>query len=330
MGKLFTFFFSVFFCQWVNAQSIDMGAVEADLTGPGLQGWIHGAAADLNQFVFTYRDPADFFNHAEFSLIPADAAVLNALKTMKRHDEVLVFGKFNPGSSSQIHILVSKVQVVDAYDPGMPFPAHTREAQLPQDLEKATSLLATVHAIGAGGEILVVEYKDAVVPIFVSDKSLTKDLFRGDKIRVHYTIQKSPKHPAHLRLDPKATPAVELLDRIEAQHEQALTLEGSLVFFPKSPQLRFGIFALQVVDADGLKRNYTLVNFEDPQIFSDIRTKLTQLWDGSTEQAINGRNCLIKQGLRIRAEGIGNVVSPNQANPQILLEGPNSITLLTP
>jgi hypothetical protein len=308
--------------------SIDMVAVEKDLTGSGLRGWIHGAVHDHKTYVFTYRDPADFFSHAEFSVLPANQGVKDALLKANRHDEVLLFGKMGDNPSAQKHLVIDKITVLSAFDPGISVPARHREATLPDDLKSGSTLLATVHAIAADGEILVVEYKDAVVPVFVKDRSLTRDLFRGDKIRLHYVIQRGPKMPVHLGLDPKAPKAVEVLERVEDQNGKKLTLEGSLVYFPKSPQIRFGIFALQLMDADGLKLNYTLVNFEDPEVFNAIRKKLDGFWTAGIKTAEDGRNCFINKKVRIRAEGVGNVASPNQANPQILLDGPDSITLL--
>jgi hypothetical protein len=307
---------------------IDMGAVEKDLTGTGLRGWIHGAVHDYKEYVFTFRDPTDFFNHAEFSVLPANAEVKAMLEKANRHDEVLLFGTLGTNPSSQKHLVISKIKLIAAFDPGISVPARHREAKLPDDLRSGTSLLATVHAIAADGEIMVVEYKDAVLPVFVKEKALTRDLFRGDKIRLHYLIQRGPKMPVHLGLDPAVKPAVEVLERVEDVNGKKLTLEGALVYFPKSPQIRFGIFALQVVDKDGLKLNYTLVNFDDPDQFTAIRKKLDGLWAAGVKTAEDARNSFINQKIRIRAEGIGNVASPNQANPQILLDGPDSITVL--
>ena len=308
--------------------SIDMVEVEKDLTGPGLRGWIHGAVHDHKEYVFTFRDPSDFFNHAEFSVLPTNQTVKDVLLKANRHDEVLLFGKLGTNPSSQKHLVIDSIKVIAPFDPGITVPARHREAKLPDDLKSGSTLLATVHAIAADGEILVIEYKDAVVPVFVKEKTLTRDLFRGDKIRLHYVIQRGPKMPVHLGLDPKVAKSVEVLERVEEQNGKKLTLEGALVYFPKSPQIRFGIFALQVVDAEGLKLNYTLVNFEDPEVFNAIRKKLDGFWTAGVKTAQDGRNCFINQKVRIRAEGIGNVASPNQANPQILLDGPNSITLI--
>jgi hypothetical protein len=178
--------------------------------------------------------------------------------------------------------------------------------------------------------VLVVEYRDAVLPVFVRDKTQAASLYRGDKIRLHFKIQRHPVRPTHLVLDPKATKPIELLTPIKDQDGKPLDLEGALVYFPQSPQLRFGVYAIQVIDTDGLKLNYTLVNFEDPQVFADIRAKLESFWKANLATVENGRNCLINPQIKIRAVGRGNVMSPNQANPQILLEGVDSVSLVGP
>ncbi len=312
------------------AAGVDFDAIEKDLGGNGVRGWIHGAAHDLKQYVFFYRDPNDFFTHAAFTLVAANPNLLNQLKAVQRHDEVIIHGTYLKNPSPQHHIRVTQVKVVTPFNSGVKAPPRKRDAVLPKDLEGGTEFLATVHAVEAAGAVLVFEYKDAIVPMFVKDTTHTKDLYRGDKVRVHYVIQKSPTLPAHVQLDPKANPPVEVLEKVVDGHGQPITLEGNLVFFPKSPQIIFGIYALQTVDANGLKLNYTLVNFDDFDAFTEIRRKMEKVWEAEKATLEDGRNCFINPKIRIKATGIKNVTSPSQANPQVLLEGPDAIEILAP
>ncbi len=305
--------------------SIDIKKIEADLKGAGLKGHIHGAAHDLRQYVFFYRDPNDFFSHEAFSMIPTTPAARAALKEVERHDLVLLRGEIATNPSAQKHLLISDIQIVDAYDSGINVAKHTRQAKFPDDLRATKSFVGMVHAVAAGGEILVMEYKDAVIPVFVSEKAHSKNLFRGDKVRIHYTLQSNPRAPVHLNLDPAVSKPIEVIDSIAQQNGKALTLEGQLVFFPKSPQLLFGVYAIQVTDADGLKRNHTLVNFDDMQVFTEIRRKLEKIWNAKSASIEDGRNCFVNPQIKIRAVGKGHVVSPEQANPQILLDGPDAV-----
>ena len=60
-------------------------------------------------------------------------------------------------------------------------------------------------------------------------------------------------------------------------HGKPFEADGSLVRFPKSPQIITDVFALQVIDADNVSREYTLLNF-DPAIFTKIHDKLSAAW----------------------------------------------------
>ena len=54
--------------------------------------------------------------------------------------------------------------------------------------------------------------------------------------------------------------------------------------------------------------------------FKKIRDKLAQIWDSNSETAILGRNMLINPQITLEVNGQVNIVSPEQANPQILLD----------
>lgn len=312
-------FFGVSTISWA---AIDWIAVEKDLTGSGLEIRLHAAAHDLRQYVVTVRDPRDFFIHEEVTLIATTPAAKATLANLNRHDKIIVKGEFADNPSPQKHILAHDIQVAEKRQSNLP--PFSRTAKLPDDLRGKDKLLAVVHAVAAEGEILVIEYKDTVVPIFVDKPALAKDLYRGDKIRLHYSIQNRPGRPTHLRLDAAVDPSVVVLDSLVKQHGQPIVREGLLVKFEQSPIINRDVFALQDVDADGLKRNYTLFN-ADSTVFGKLMDKAAQLWAKDTSSIVNGRNCLINNKIRIRATGIGNVEVPDQANPQIILDGPDSI-----
>jgi hypothetical protein len=64
-------------------------------------------------------------------------------------------------------------------------------------------------------------------------------------------------------------------------------------------------------------------------VFETIRTKLQGAWDSAgTDAAVSGRNKLISTKVRIRATGTFNQIDPNQANAQIVLDGPDAIEIL--
>ncbi len=320
---------------------IDFPALDQELQGNGLTGWVHGAAPEFNQYVFTWRDPNDFFLHFEFPMITSNPKLKAVLKTLGRHDEIVIKGKFANLNAPVRHIRLTDVQVSKKFDPGIHVAHYAREAKLPDDLEGKKELIGKVHAVVEDGHIFVIEYKDAVIPVYAKDNQYTKDLYRNDKIKLQYVLRQHPGSPSHVELDPASTNPVHVIEKLVDLHGQpvgpkdpktgkALGLDGVLVMFPKSPQVKFNVFALQVTDTDGVKREHTLVNFDvdHPEIFLAIRDHLQKLWDAETSTIVDARNKYINPKIRLHVEGTGNVVDPGQANPQVLLTSEKDITRL--
>lgn len=314
---------------------IDLVQFEKDLASGGVVGYVHGAVADLGLFVFTYRKAGDFFTSMEFSLVAADGAIGTQLRALQRHDRIRIHGAFLRNPSPQKHVAVTKLEMVTKATP-LDVPAKPYDAKLPKDLEGKDTAEVIVHAVAADGKILVVEYKDAVLPVYASDADKTKELFRGDIIRIRYRLMRTPKGPVHVRLlaDKADAPSVEVLDRLADRHEEKATIEGALVLFQKSPSISFDVYAVEVEAKSGYTRKVTLVNFDDVKVFQAIREKLAKAWLGEKPQAAdvkksieNARNCLINRRIKIRAKGILNMTSPNQANLQILLDSPDAVEI---
>ncbi|NET39031.1 MAG: hypothetical protein F6K19_44835 [Cyanothece sp. SIO1E1] len=315
-------------CQYHAAayRGLELTQLSQELENTGLIGRIHGAATPAQLFVMSVREPENFFNHREFSLLASDAATQTTLSQVNRHDLVCIQGNFIPNPSPQKHVAVKSIKVVEPWSGLEDFPAYEREAELPTELVNQTSFVGKVHAIAAGGQVLVVEYKDGVLPIFVESPEYSQGLYRGDIIRLAYQIQNRPQQPTHLQLDLAAEKPIEVMDAIANWHERPETLTGKLVKFPQSPQLKFDVYAIEV-ETQGIKRTFTLINFENPTEFQSIREKLARIWDSHQETATPGRNMLINPDVVIEASGRINVISPEQANPQILLDTAADIQL---
>jgi hypothetical protein len=307
-------------------QGLQLPQLTRELETTGLIGRIHGAVSPAQLFVMSVREPDNFFNHREFSLLATDNATLNSLSQVDRHDRVCVQGRFIANPSPQKHIAVKSIKTLESSTGRKGFPDYARATLLPAALKQQTDFVGKVHAIDAGGQILVVEYQDQVFPIFVNSTEYTKGLYRGDIIRLAYQIQERPQQPTHLQLNLEAKPPIAVIDAIASWHQQQKTLAGALVKFPKSPQLNFDVYAIEV-ETQGVKRDFTLVNFENMQEFQKIRDKLAKIWDGHTQTIKLGRNMLINPQVVIEAKGRVNIVSPEQANPQILLNTAADIQL---
>ncbi len=304
---------------------IDIVAFEKALTTTGVTGWVHGRLGSYG--VFVYRE-SDFFHYAQFPMISHIPNVLATLGTLKRHDKITIKGKFINNGAPQKHIYVTELTVLNRWDGGggEPVDPYEYEAKIPEDLVNATSFIGRVHFAALDGSMIVCEYKDMIIPI-VGISGKNEGLFRGDKIRVHYIVADAPNRPSHLELDTTVDKAVEVLAPIAALHNTEATLTGTLVKFPKSPDIVFDVFALLQKDEDQVQMTYTLVNFDDPEVFQAIRKKLADAWDAHKESVTNGRNKLHNPRLKVKAHGKLNVVSPSQANPQILLSTPDDLTI---
>jgi hypothetical protein len=298
--------------------------------GRAVEGEIHGAFPDLDLYVFTYRNPQDFFEFVEVSLVAPTADVAAELAALHRHDRVRIRGTMMDNRSEQLHVELRSLDVVSKYEASPAIPSYEYQASLPDNLQGKDSELFLVHAVNAGGSVLVVEHEDVVLPVYVRRPELTRNLARNDVVRLFYEIRSRPDRPVHLELQEIEQP-VEVVESVTALHGQPAAIEGPLVLFPKSPQVRFNVFAVLQELPGNAQRQFTLVNFDSPETFESIRTKLQDAWDAAgPDSAVSGRNKLISTKVRVRATGTFNQIDPNQANAQIVLAGPDAIEILTP
>ena len=307
-------------------EGLELPQLSQELENTGLIGRIHGAASNAKLFVLSVREPTNFFNHREFSLLASDDRTLSTLSQLNRHDLVCIQGNFIANASPQKHIRVKSMEVLESWSKPEDLPPYERASGIPEELINQTQFTGKVHAIGEAGQVLVVEYQESLFPIFAQATEYTKGLYRGDIIRLSYKIQQRPKEPIHLELDLQAEQPIEVIDAIVDWHQQRKTLAGKLVKFPQSPQLKFDVYAIEV-ETKGIQRTFTLINFNNVNEFQRIRKKLASIWDRNLETAISGRNMQINPNLIIEASGKLNIVSPEQANPQILLDSVEDIQI---
>jgi hypothetical protein len=305
---------------------IDLQAFETALTGDGVDGWIHGRLGPLAVFVF--RENGNFFRYALFPMVSHVPAIKAELQRLKRHDKIRIKGAFIDNGAPQKHIYVTELVVLERWDGGggETVPPYEYEAKIPDELLGRREFIGKVHFAVPDGSMIVTEYKDVVIPV-VGISGFAQSLYRGDKIKVRYIIQGHPGRPLHLALDPESAEPLTVISHIRDLHGLAACVEGHLVKFPRSPEVQFDVFALQNTDSDSYTLDYTLVNFEDPEIFKAIRAKAAAAWDRHPGTVINGRNKLINPRIGVRACGTLNMQSPSQANPQILLKSLDDLSL---
>jgi hypothetical protein len=298
-------------------------AIQQKLIGEGLVGQTHGASHVTNLYALTVRDPLNFFIHKEFPLVWDNEVVAAEFKKLKRHQSIRIFGDVINNGAPITHIVVTKFQIEKNFSSETDNFEYIPQATIEELFEK-TSFIGRVHAIDMDGKVLVMEYKDLVVPVFIKNEEtvqVAKNLFRGDRVAVNYEVKSYPESPKHLVAKPKTkeTSALVVLDSIRLFHEKQVSVSGSLVKFPKSPQISTDTYAVLFTDPEGSAVQWTVVNFENPDLFKQVREKLAQLWNSDPTGIINGRNKLINTKVRITVTGTGNIVDPGQANPQILV-----------
>lgn len=319
-------------------KGIDMDDLRTRLRGNGITGEVHAADSSNRQFVFTYRDPNDFFNNVQIGIVTHNKEARDFFEKMKRHDIVKIRGDFfHEGEflpeSPQPHVEVSKIEMVKAYQPAITAEKKfQKQTLLPDDLKVRNHAEFLVHAILKNGAFMVLEYKDNFVFVVIPDNRFTKDLYRNDRIRMRYKIQSFPEHPTHLELDTDVSDnkqPIEVLDSIHELHGKEFSQEGNLVLFPKSPQINRDIWAIEQKNETAQNsRTFTLVNFSKVGEQEKIDSKLRKWWDKANNGAIiDGRNKLINKDVRIRAKGVMNVVDPNQANAQMKLRSSDIVLL---
>lgn len=310
------------------SHAIDQEEVRKALKGDGATGYIHGTTPEAELFVFSFRNPENFFDKMEFPIVGKTAGVKADLAKLTRHDKVLIKGDFLDNAAPIRHIIADEVKVIKKFEPGVEAKPYEYQTSLPKDLEGKTEFIGNVHAVADGGKIIVVEYKDAIIPLPLRNATeVSKNLFRNDKVKIFFKIRNNPHSPVHIQLDPAVKEPIVVLEKIVDLHEKPATLEGNLVLFPKSPEIIFNVFAVLQKDADGFSRQFTMLNF-DPEIFKGIREKLQKLWDEKPNTIVNGRNKFINTDVKIRIKGTYNVIDPGQGNPQVLLAGADAIELV--
>ena len=302
----------------------DDAEVQKKLSHEGVVGHVHGTMIDEGMVVFTVRDESDFSNFQIFTLIFPQ--VDDTVRGLKRHDKLRIFGVLLKNPSQQRHIMVSKFEMIQpspiVYD-------YQHQTTLPESVVGKERITALVHAIDSDKRILVVEYRDAIVPVFVTDDDVIPETFdklhRNDIIEIPFIIRKHPRRPPHLELNG----AIKIVDAIIDRHGKTVTYEGYLTMFPDHTQTKLNVFSL-VKDEGiaGIERLYTVTNFRDPGKFFRITQLLQKIWDEKIATVSVARNRYNNREIRLRITGKIAVARKNQVNPMLLLKSRQAIEIL--
>jgi len=297
-----------------------------ELKAVGAVGEVHGISSDQGLFVWTYRNPENFFQFKNFTMVASNESVSSLMNSLRRHDKIWIKAEIINNNSPQEHLLILDLKVTASYQPNPDVPPYEHSTNLPEELSNQDQAYFLVHAVDTNRGILVAEYKDSIVPIFAGEVLSQFNLYRGDLIQLKYKIMKYPESPVHLKLKNNEKEDIQVIQSIVEKHGAKAEVTGSLILFPKSPQIIFNIFAVEEI-VQGNSRQYTIVNFDNVELFKQIRQKLQTAWDQNVNSVATGRNKLVNTKIQVTVRGVYNIQSPNQANPQVLVSSIDDVVI---
>lgn len=318
----------------------DQTLIQSKLSREGLVGWMHGVVPRYKQFIFTYRkedptDPMAFFSAQQFSLIPSSPELAMQLASLKRHDKVKLRGDIQDVGSPIVHILLSSVEILKKYES----PTTNDYIYDPESLVDGSELdvFAMVHAKSFSDDLgwgLVVETKDFLMPIALAPEysEIASTLFRGDIVALKLGVSKRRNGPPHFYTSLSRTEAVVVVDPLVNCHARSMEISGILAKFNKSPAISRDVYAVRFVDFNNMARNFTFFPASDVsqeefvEIFEAISAKARAVWESASEQPEEARNFRIKRSIKVKANGMINVISTEQANAQIYIRSADQVT----
>lgn len=293
---------------------------------------VHGGDIEHGLFVLTWRDKNNFFKYMQLPVTGRNKDAKQIIAGLHRHDRVRIWGEFDLFlPKGQRHIDADRIVVENQFQSAcqdLGLPSYQHQVKLPDDLKGLSEITVLVHGVMNGGQTLMVQYKDTLIPVIAPDPAKVADLFKGDKIKIQFTIAAYPKSPLHLQLN-QSDDAVQMLRSVQEVNPKDDNDKpkrcGTLVMFKDSPVITSNVFALKTDVGDGYDWTFTLFS-TDPKVFASVRDKAQQAWNSYTYAARCGRNYVYNPNIQVCATGAGNDEDPAQANPQIMVESPDDVT----
>lgn len=300
--------------------------LESLLVGQGVKGLIHGSVPGMQMYVFTYGEGPRKSEH--ISLIPENEDIQKGLDAASRHQSLTIWGKILKKASPQRHILVSRIEKGDPWDPEVGFRSvpQSRLENLSEHLKGKSEILCSVHACLHDGRVLVVKYGGWQIPVHVepSHTRWTKDLWSSDHIKLRYVPREHQKGSPHLSLKVEGeTAPVEVIDSIQALNNKNVQLTGMLVWFPKSPVTAIEAWGIEERHENGISRFYALWNSEDKEDLQKIDALLRKAWTTKKDGFLRRSTSFYHPEIRIRVSGTVMQQAQNQGNPVLNVQSMN-------
>ncbi len=296
---------------WPSRTAIDE-TIRAALAKGGLQGSVHGLVKKDHKYVFLLRpigDSSGLFNE-RMSVFSRDPAIVAQLATLKRNDSVEVQGEWVTTASPQPHIHITQLTVTRRVDRLGGDYLHQNGDAIFAGLSRA-KLLGTVHTVLNGGEAIVMNFEDMVLPIMVDEpwRKIAASLWRADRIQVDVSIQQVPGRTTHFYTRVDSPEAIKIVDRMANCHNKRMTLEGELGRLDSE-----NFLLIKTTDANNVPMIFLML----PGSAGELA--LRDLWGDAafnpqTDQV--GRNHFYRSGIKVRVTGQVLVLAPGVAHPQM-------------
>jgi hypothetical protein len=342
------FSFTTAFAQLTKAPTpADYKAMSDAIQSPeGLALLVHGIDNDNGSFALTWRDKGDFFKYVMLPMTGRNPEVKKAIATLQRNDKIRVWGSFDLFlKSNQRHLEIDDLRMENPFFnacKAMGLPPYQHTTKVPQDLVDKEEITALVHGVANNGASLEIQYGDANVAVIVPEPARVADLFKGDIVKLRYTLVYPPNGPVHMKLI-KGADAVQMVQAIQdvnpkdddssepkiqdQKPDEDPVRCGPLVLYKESPNINSNVFAVKMSQAAGYDWTFTLFNAENPDEFSKIKAKAQAAWDANVATAQCGRNFVWNPNIIVCAKGPGNDSDASQANPQIMVNSAGDITV---
>lgn len=318
---------------WVSssALALDAASLVEPLRSPGLVGLVHGRL-ERGAVVFVYSNPEDFFDRRYMALIARDPKIRAQMETLRHNDRIRIKGVLARIEQEPLHVSVQAIEVLQS----VAVPPQGAADLPPTQTEIASlqSMTALVHAV-LPGEGLMIEYRDHLIPLAMSQQEFNAyaiGLYRGDLIEILPAPRKWPLRPFHLELRPTQTGApLRVIESLVTRHDQEVVVSGRLALFSKGPTISRDVWAVEEALPGSLYRYFTLVNFTAEGGVSTemekISYRLKDQWSRARGNPIWTRSKWVHPNIRVEVRGQFHLVSPSQANAQIILNS-NEIKIL--
>ena len=253
--------------EWPAARSDD--ELEGILNGQqGVR--VHGAIPSGNIYVF---GEGGFY----YSAYTRNPALAETFKTLKRNDGLTITANYTRTGSAQPHINVS--ELTRNFESDSTF-KHQFDYSRFDGLESVT-LLGSVHAVAGDGEVLVFNYEDIVIPVFV-DEALHEEvsaLWKFDKVLLDLSIQRIPGRPLHFYTRDDSDDAIRLVDAITDCDGVTTDLIGNIW------SLGAESYGIEVFDENKVYRSY-LVTTGDSLVEEIWNQNLDKVEDGKGDRKV--------------------------------------------